>query len=330
MSTFPTLRLRRLRRTPQLRNWVAQTHLSVDDLIYPIFVSDEPGAREPIASMPGVYQLSVDNTVIEVANALALGIQKVLLFGVSHEKDREGTAAWVDHGIVQQAIRAIKNQFRNDVLVMADTCLCDYTSHGHCGMVLDNQVLNDPSLELLGRIAVSQAQAGADVVAPSAMMDGQVGAIRHALDSAGFDGVPIMAYSAKFASALYGPFRDAAQSAPSFGDRRGYQMDYRNSNEALEEMAQDVAEGADLIMVKPALAYMDIIRMAREITGRPLVVYNVSGEYSMVKAAAMQGWLDEKAVVMELLTSMKRAGAQSIITYHALDVARWLKTSATA
>jgi porphobilinogen synthase len=304
---------------------VAETNLRVQDLIYPLFINDERGSRIPISSMPGIYQQSIDNAVIEAGQAMDLGVRAVLVFGIPSEKDQEGSSAWFEEGVVQRAIRELKRRFGQDLLVIADTCLCEYTSHGHCGVLLDGRVLNDPTLEILARTAVSQAQAGADIIAPSDMMDGRVAIIRDALDDAGYDDTPILSYSAKYASSLYAPFRDAAESTPSSGDRKAYQMDPRNYREALDEVALDVQEGADMIMIKPALPYLDIISEVRRTINLPLVAYNVSGEYSMVKAAAANGWIDERNVVMELMTGIKRAGSDLIITYHALDLARWLK-----
>jgi porphobilinogen synthase len=323
---FPIIRKRRLRKTHLLREAVAETRLGPQDLIYPLFVNDERHSRTPVASMPGIYQQSVDNAVIEAGQAMEAGIRAVLVFGVPSEKDQEGSSAWFEQGVAQRAIRELKKQFGQDLMVIADTCLCEYTSHGHCGVMLEGRVLNDPTLDILARTAVSQAQAGADMIAPSDMMDGRVAYIRDALDDAGYDDTPIMAYSAKYSSSLYAPFRDAAESTPAFGDRKGYQMDPRNAREALEEVALDVQEGADIIMIKPALPYLDIISRVRQITNLPIAAYNVSGEYSMVKAAAANGWIDEKNVVLELLTGIKRAGADLIITYHANDAARWLST----
>ncbi|MDX2084837.1 MAG: porphobilinogen synthase [Candidatus Melainabacteria bacterium] len=323
--SFPLVRKRRLRQQPHLRNLVAETHLQPEQFVYPLFIVDRPGVRKEIPAMPGIYQFSIDNALIEIGRAMAVGIRAVMLFGIPDEKDPEATSAWSDHGIVQRAVRAIKKQFGHDLVVMTDTCLCEYMNHGHCGIVMEGRVLNDPSVELLARTAVSQAKAGADIVAPSDMMDGRVGAIRLALDEAGFPDTPIMAYSAKYASAFYGPFREAAESTPTFGDRKTYQMDARNSREALEETLLDLQEGADLVMVKPALPYLDILRQVRDAVTVPLAAYNVSGEYSMVKAAAQQGWVDERAVVLETLTAIRRAGADIIITYHAVDAATWLK-----
>lgn len=275
--------------------------------------------------MPGVYQRSLENALIEVDKALKAGIRSVMLFAVPEEKDSQGTSACDSDGIIQRAIRDIKKSFGQDIVVMADTCLCEYTNHGHCGVVMDGVILNDPTVELLAKIAVSQAEAGADVICPSDMMDGRVQTIRWALDDAGLSDTAIMSYAVKYASSMYAPFRDAAASRPAFGDRRSYQMDFRNSREALRELEQDTLEGADLLMVKPALGYLDILQQARQEWNLPLVAYNVSGEYSMVKAAALNGWIDEKSVVLELLTGIKRAGADLIATYHALDAAKWLQ-----
>lgn len=322
--SFPFVRLRRLRKTPALRQLVAETTLQASDLIYPVFVTEGRNQRHAIASMPGIYQQSVDNLLIEADQALKLGIKALMLFGVPQEKDPQATSAHDASGPVQQATQKLKETFGQDLVVMTDACLCEYTTHGHCGIVLEGQVVNDPSVDVLALAAVSQAQAGADVICPSDMMDGRVQTIRWALDEAGFEDVPILSYASKYASAFYAPFRDAAQSAPSFGDRKTYQMDPRNAREALAEIEQDLLEGADMLMLKPALGYLDIVAKARELTNVPLVVYNVSGEYAMVKAAAQAGWLDEETVVLELLTGMRRAGADLIVTYHALDAARWL------
>jgi porphobilinogen synthase len=316
-------RHRRLRQTANLRAMVRETHLHVEDLIYPIFVVEGEQVKQEVASMPGVYQFSLDYLNDEIAEVVELGIKSVIVFGVPAEKDEVGSQAYCEHGIVQQAIRQIKENYP-ELVVIADTCLCEYTSHGHCGVVENEQVLNDPSLELLAKTAVSQAKAGADIIAPSNMMDGFVAAIRQGLDEAGFTHVPIMSYAVKYASAFYGPFRDAANSAPQFGDRKTYQMDPANRLEAFREAESDVREGADFLMVKPALAYLDIIRDMKNHFHLPLVAYNVSGEYSMIKAAAQNGWIDEKAIVLEMLTGMKRAGADLILTYFAKDVARWL------
>jgi porphobilinogen synthase len=318
-------RLRRTRRTASLRGLVRETELSPKDFVYPIFVTAGEDVRNPISSMPGIFQLSIEHAVEEVTEAYSLGIPGVLLFGIPEEKDEAATAAYDPEGVVQLATRAIKDALP-EVLVTTDVCLCEYMSHGHCGIV-DNErgeILNDESLELLARTAVSQAEAGADIVAPSDMMDGRVAALRAELDREGFENVPIMAYSAKYASAFYGPFREAAESAPQFGDRRGYQMDPANAREALREVEVDVEEGADIVMVKPALPYLDVIRRVREATNLPVAAYNVSGEYSMLKAAAQNSWLDEERAVLEALTGIKRAGAEIIISYHAPDVARWL------
>lgn len=331
-GVFPTVRPRRLRLNPTLRSMVRETTLEPDDFIYPLFVRHGVGQRRAIASMPGQFQFSIDTMVETVAPLVEMGLHGVILFGIPATKDPIGEENFARDGIVQQAVRALKQEFP-DLLVLTDVCLCEYTEHGHCGVLHDGRekphlpvgyALNDPTIEILGRAAVSHAAAGADVVAPSAMMDGQVGAIRTALDHAGYDHLPILAYSAKFASGFYGPFRDAAESPPSFGDRSQYQMDPANRREALREHALDVAEGADMLMVKPALAYLDIIRETRAHFDLPLAVYNVSGEYAMIKAAAANGWIDEKRVTLETLLGMKRAGADMIISYHTPDVLRWL------
>jgi len=321
-----TKRLRRLRRTQGLRALVREARVSVDDLILPLFVTDGVGVSEEVTSMPGVFRESVDIVSARVERAVAAGIRAVLLFGIPDAKDAGGSASYDPEGAVQRSLGMLKDRFP-DLVLVADTCLCEYTDHGHCGLLDERaDVDNDATLEVLARIAVSQAEAGADLVAPSGMIDRQVGAVRAALDDAGYQRVGIMAYSAKYASVFYGPFRDAAHGAPTFGDRRGHQMDPANAGEALREARQDLEEGADLIMVKPALAYLDVVRRMRDtFEGVPLVAYNVSGEYAMVKAAAAAGWLAEQRVVMEMLTAMKRAGADLIITYHALDVARWLR-----
>lgn len=321
---FPDYRPRRLRKNEPFRRMIRETTLAVDDLIYPLFAVFGKNVKKPIESMPGIFQMSLDHLVKEVGTAKGLGIPAVLLFGIPDHKDELATGAFVKDGIVQRAIREIKNKMP-DMMVITDVCLCEYTSHGHCGMIEKGDVDNDATLEVLAETAVSHARAGADMVAPSAMMDGQVGAIREGLDEAGFDGMPIMAYSAKYASCFYGPFRDAAESAPQFGDRRSYQMDGANSDEAIREMTLDVSEGADIIMVKPALPYLDIIRRAKEEFDLPLAAYNVSGEYAMVKAAAKMGWLDGDRAMMESLTSIKRAGADMILTYFALEAARLLQ-----
>ncbi|MBA2873682.1 porphobilinogen synthase [Thermaerobacillus caldiproteolyticus] len=323
MNSLHFDRHRRLRQTANLRAMVRETHLHVEDLIYPIFVVEGKETKQEVRSMPGVYQLSLDHLNDEIAEVVELGIKSVIVFGVPAEKDEVGSQAYCEHGIVQQAIRQIKAHYP-ELVVIADTCLCEYTSHGHCGVIENEQVVNDPSLELLVKTAVSQAKAGADIIAPSNMMDGFVAAIRQGLDEAGFTHVPIMSYAVKYASAFYGPFRDAADSAPQFGDRKTYQMDPANRLEAFREAESDVREGADFLMVKPALAYLDIIRDMKNHFHLPIVAYNVSGEYSMVKAAAQNGWINEKEIVMEMLIGMKRAGADLILTYFAKDVARWL------
>ena len=323
MSRFPRLRLRRMRDTEALRSLAQETRISVSDFIYPVFVTHGRGVRNPIDPMPGMYQLSLDNLIAEVGEVAALGIDAVLLFGLPANKDPEGTEAYEPNGIVQEAIRVIK-QTTPEMLVITDVCLDEFTDHGHCGVIKNGRVDNDATLELLARMAVCQAAAGADVVAPSAMMDGQVASIRDGLDDNGFDHLPIMAYSAKYASSFYGPFRVAADSAPQFGDRRGYQMDTANSREALREIQMDIDEGADMIMVKPALAYLDVISRARREFGYPMAAYNVSGEYAMVKAAAENEWIDGQRITLEILTAIKRAGADMIISYHAKEAARWL------
>lgn len=324
---FPINRPRRLRQHPQLRRMVQETLVTASDLIYPLFAVPGTSVAKEVVSMPGVFQLSIDKIVDEAKEIYDLGIPAVILFGIPETKDVDATGAWHDCGMIQKAATAIKKAVPN-LLVIADTCLCEYTDHGHCGYLetgdLTGRVLNDPTLELLKKTAVSQANAGADVIAPSGMMDGFVQAIRAGLDEAGFTDLPILSYAAKYASAYYGPFRDAAESAPSFGDRRTYQMDPANGTEALKEIGLDIAEGADMLMVKPALSYMDIIWRVKEATNLPVAAYNVSGEYSMVKAAALNGWIDEKKVTLETLTSFKRAGADLILTYHAKDAVRWL------
>jgi porphobilinogen synthase len=319
----PFTRLRRLRATPMVRRMVRETEVTPADFIAPFFVTHGREVRRPVSSMPGVSQLSVDVLVQEVRALAPLGVPAVLLFGVPASKDPLGSEAYARDGIVQRAVAALKDAVP-DMVVITDVCLCEYTDHGHCGVVENGQVLNDPTLELLARMALSHVEAGADIVAPSDMMDGHTAAIRRALDAAGHPHTPIMGYSAKFASAFYGPFREAAESAPRFGDRRSYQMDPANGREALREVEADIAEGADIVMVKPALAYLDVIRAVRERVPHPLAAYNVSGEYAMVKAAAANGWLDERAITLEILTAIKRAGADLIITYHAADAARWL------
>jgi porphobilinogen synthase len=321
---FPATRLRRLRATPVLRDLVRETRLHPADMILPLFVQAGDTRRTPIGSLPGIDRLSISAAVEEAGEAAALGLPAVLLFGIPDHKDAAGTGAYDDEGIVQLATRAIKDA-HPDLLVMTDVCLCEYTDHGHCGVLESTgRVDNDPSVELIARAAVSHARAGADIVAPSDMMDGRIGAVRAALDDDGFSDTPIVAYSAKFASAFYGPFREAAGSTPAFGDRRAYQMDPANGDEAVREALLDVQEGADVVMVKPALAYLDVIRCVKDATRLPVAAYNVSGEYAMIKAAAAAGALDERAAVLETLTSIRRAGADIVITYHAKDAAQWL------
>ena len=320
---FPVHRLRRLRRTENLRNMVGETRLSVDDLIYPLFICPGEGVRSPVDSMPGVDRLSVDQGAEVCREVSDLGIPAVMLFGIPENKDAYGSGAYADDGIVQRAIRTIK-QATPELTVIGDVCLCEYTDHGHCGVIKEGDVENDATLRLLVRTALSQADAGADVVAPSDMMDGRVGAIREGLDGAQLKHIPIMAYSAKYASAYYGPFRDAADSVPQFGDRRSYQMDPANSNEALREVELDLEEGADIVMVKPALAYLDVIHRVKSTFEVPVAAYNVSGEYAMIKAAGQMGWINEERIVLESLTAIKRAGADMILTYFARDVARRL------
>ena len=323
-NLFPTLRPRRLRQSDGLRRLVRETTLSPADFIYPMFIVHGQVVRREVSSMPGVFQISVDLLAQEAEELLSLGIPAVMLFGLPAKKDPIGQENFAEDGIIQQAIRALRST-APELVVTTDVCLCEYTDHGHCGIIEDGQILNDPTLEILGKVAVSHARAGADVVAPSAMMDGQVGAIRQALNEAGFSTTPIMGYSAKYASGFYGPFRDAAESPPQFGDRSTYQIDPANAREAMREIELDVAEGADVIMVKPALPYLDIIRQARDRFPKlPLAAYNVSGEYSMLKAAAQLGWLDEKKVALESLIAIKRAGADIILTYWAKAAARWL------
>ena len=316
-------RFRRLRASENLRSMVRETRISKSDLIYPMFVVEGENIKNPVESMPNVYQYSLDR-MDEILNEVEKsGISGILIFGVPKHKDEYATEAYNDNGITQQAVRYIKKNYPS-LIIIANVCLCEYTSHGHCGVVCGEKILNDETLPLLSKMAVSLAKAGADIIAPSDMMDGRVSAIRNALDENGFIDTPILSYSAKFASAYYSPFRDAAESAPEFGDRKTYQMDYANGREALREIADDISEGADMVMVKPALAYLDIIKSAREKFDLPLVAYNVSGEYAMVKAAAQNGWIDEKKIVSENMIAIKRAGADIIITYHALDVAKWI------
>jgi len=321
---FPSYRMRRLRRTATLRRMMRETTLSPDDLIYPLFVTHGQNVKRPIESMPGCSQLSIGNLLPEIREIRELGIPAVLLFGIPAHKDAGASSAYDPEGVVQLAVKAIKDE-APELVVVTDVCLCEYMDHGHCGVVQDGEVVNDVTLELLAKMAVSHAEAGVDIVAPSDMMDGRVAAIRNALDDDGFTDSAIMSYSAKFASAFYGPFRDAAGSAPMFGDRRTYQMDPPNGEEAVREVLLDIEEGADIVMVKPALAYLDVIKAVKQETKFPLAAYNVSGEYAMLKAAAANGWLDEQRSVLELLTGIKRAGADLIITYHAKDAVRWLQ-----
>jgi porphobilinogen synthase len=321
--SFPVQRPRRLRRNERLRSLVRETPLAASDFIYPMFVCPGKGVRTEVPSMPGIFQQSVDLFLAECREVEKLGISGIILFGLPEKKDERGSESWAPDAAVQRAVAAVKKA-KLDLVVMTDVCLCEYTSHGHCGVVENGEVLNDPSLELLAKAALSHARAGADVVAPSDMMDGRVGAIRHTLDEEGFSHVSILAYSAKYCSAFYGPFRDAAHSAPQFGDRRSYQMDPANAREALREVRLDLQEGADMVMVKPALPYLDVLRAVRRGVTVPVAAYNVSGEYSMVKAAASNGWLDERRTAMEILTGIRRAGADFILTYHAKDAARWL------
>ncbi len=323
MAIFPQLRLRRLRRNETLRAMVRENQLATTDLIYPMFVEEGSGITSEITSMPGISRFSPDRLSPEIEQIARLGIPAVLLFGIPQSKDDTGSAGYDPDGVVQQAIRIIK-QTVPELVVITDVCLCEYTSHGHCGIVVDGAVDNDATLPLLVRIALSHVEAGADIVSPSDMMDGRIATIRQALDRIGAGNIPIMTYAAKYASAYYGPFREAAGSTPQFGDRRAYQMDPANAREAMREVEQDIAEGADIVMVKPALAYLDVIRQVRDRFDCPLAAYNVSGEYSMVKAAANCGWLDERRIVLETLTAMKRAGTDLILTYHAKDVAGWL------
>ena len=316
-------RFRRLRQSEKMRDFVRENKIDTEDLIYPLFVTEGENKKNPVASMPNIYQYSLDRVDEELQKVAAAEIPAVLLFGIPDHKDEVGSGAYDENGITQRAIRFIKEKYP-ELLIIADVCLCEYTSHGHCGLVRNCEILNDETLPLLSKMAVSLSKAGADIVAPSDMMDGRVDAIRNALDENGFIHTPIMSYSAKFASGYYGPFRDAAGSAPHFGDRKSYQMDPANGREALREIADDLDEGADMIIVKPALAYMDILSKAREKFDVPLIAYNVSGEYAMVKAAAQNGWIDEKRIVLENMISLKRAGADRIITYYALDIAGWI------
>jgi len=320
LPNFPVSRLRRLRRSAAIRDMFRETSLSFSDLIYPLFVVEGDNVKKDISSMPEQFQLSVDNVLRECEEFQKLGVNSVILFGIPNEKDEVGSGAYDDNGVIQKALRAIKKEFP-ELVAITDVCLCEYTSHGHCGVIENGDVQNDKTLELLVSEALSHARAGADIIAPSDMMDGRIGAIRTALDASGFADTPIMAYSAKYSSAFYGPFREAAESTPQFGDRKTYQMDLGNSDEAMREIALDIQEGADIVMVKPALSYLDVIRRAKDTFNMPMAAYNVSGEYSMVKAAAQQGWLDGEKVMMEILTSIKRAGADVIITYFAKEAA---------
>ncbi len=320
---FPVTRMRRLRENAVLRGMLSENNLSLSDLVMPLFAVEGLAQKEEISSMPGQWRYPVAALAVECRRLFDLGIQSVILFGIPQHKDSAGSGVYAAHGIVQEAISAVKSAVP-EMLVMADVCLCEYTSHGHCGVVENGHMLNDPTLELLAQTALSQVRAGADLVAPSDMTDGRVGVIRSALDAAGYSQIPIMSYAAKYASAYYGPFREAAESTPQSGDRRGYQMDPANAREALREVELDIEEGADIVMVKPALAYLDVVRMVRDSFALPVAVYNVSGEYSMIKAAAQRGWIDEQRIVLETLTGMKRAGADIILSYHSADVAGWL------
>jgi porphobilinogen synthase len=322
--SFPIHRPRRLRRSEALRNLVRETHLSTSGLIYPMFACPGDGVRVEVSSMPGIFQQSPDQIVEECREVADLGVPAVILFGLPEKKDETGSEAYAADGAVQRSIEAIRKA-KLDLLVLTDVCLCEYTSHGHCGVIKDGQVLNDPSIEILAEAALSHARAGADIVAPSDMMDGRVAAIRRKLDANGFTDTAILAYAAKYSSAFYGPFREAAQSTPQFGDRRSYQMDPGNAREALREVALDIEEGADIVMVKPALPYLDVIQRVRERFDIPVAAYNVSAEFSMVKAAAANGWIDEQRIVLEIMTAIQRAGASIVLTYHAKDLARWLK-----
>jgi len=324
MTAFPQVRLRRLRRTEALRALVRENQVDVGDLIYPMFIVEGKGIKEEITSMPGIFRHSPDRLPLEIEEIAGLKIPAVLLFGIPENKDETGSSGYHPEGVIQQAIRVIKKSVP-ELVVITDVCLCEYTSHGHCRIITNGQVDNDQTLPLLARMAISHTEAGADIVAPSDMMDGRVKVIREALDEEGFQHIPILSYAAKYASAFYGPFREAAESTPQFGDRRAYQMDPPNVREALREVEQDIAEGADIVMVKPALAYLDVIRQVRNTFNYPLAAYNVSGEYSMIKAAAQRGWIDGKQVILETLTAIKRAGADIILTYHAKEFAQWLR-----
>ena len=321
---FPSLRLRRLRKSTKLRDLVRETHLNVNDLISPLFVKEGIDKPEPIDTMPGQFRLPLKKVSDEIERVVSLGIPAIILFGIPENKDDTASSASNSDGIIQNTIRTIKDEFKNDLVIISDLCLCQYTSHGHCGIVSNGKILNDKTLIELQKIAISYAKVGADIIAPSGMMDGQVQAIRKALDISKFYDTSILAYSAKFSSSFYGPFRDAADSAPSFGDRRSYQMDYANSNEAMREVLLDIEEGTDIIMVKPALAYLDLIYQVKTTYGLPTAAYSVSGEYSMIKAASEKGWINERAIVIEIMTAIKRAGADMILTYYAKDIAKWL------
>lgn len=322
--SFPSIRMRRLRRTPALRDMMHKVRLKPSDLIYPIFVDESAKVPIPIKSMPGYFRLPIQHVIKEVKQAIEQGIKAIILFGIPLRRDEIGSEAFAMNGIIQKTVRNLKNEFSDQIVVITDVCLCEYTTHGHCGIVKDGEIVNDPTLQILQKVAVSHAQAGADIVAPSGMIDGQVKSIREALDDADFNHVGIMAYSAKYASRFYSPFREAVESKPQFGDRKSYQMGYGNPDEALREMELDISEGADIIMVKPALPYLDIIYRAKSKFRVPVAAYNVSGEYAMVKAAAQMGWVNEKAAILEILTGIKRAGADLIITYFAKDVGLWL------
>ena len=323
VAAFPTSRLRRLRMSETLRSMVRETNLTKNDFIYPLFVVPGRGIKKPISSMPGVFQMSIDTIVRECADVRAHGVPAVIFFGIPEEKDDVGSGAYDEHGVIQEALRAVKKDVP-ELFLITDVCLCEYTSHGHCGIVRGNEIINDESVELLAREALTHAEAGADMVAPSDMFDGRVGAIREALDANGFSNLPIMSYAAKYASGFYGPFREAAESTPKFGDRRSHQMDPANSDEAMREVAQDIAEGADIVMVKPAMPYLDVLYRVKQTFAMPTAAYNVSGEFALVKAAAHMGWVDGERVMMEMLTGIKRAGADLILTYFAKDAAKYL------
>ena len=323
MANYPTKRLRRLRYNPILRDMVRETELSKNDFIYPLFVVPGKGVKNPVKSMPGVFQLSVDELVKECKEVESLGIPAVILFGIPEHKDEKGSEAYDPNGIIQKAVKAVKSEVKN-LLVITDVCLCEYTSHGHCGLLKGEEILNDETVDLLVKESLSHVEAGADIVAPSDMMDGRIAAIRKALDDNGFNKTPIISYAAKYSSGYYGPFRDAADSAPAFGDRRSHQMDIANALEALREVEEDIEEGADIVMVKPAGPYLDIIRQVKDKFGMPTAAYQVSGEYAMIKAAALNGWIDEERVMLESLTAIKRAGADMFLTYFAKDAARWI------